>query len=124
MTEYNGNRKEEILARSRQSKKDEGVEHATIKGLKLGEITGGAMAMVLVFLAFFLGQPVAFFAIGAVIFALAFGQSLAVYRFKRTKYLLAWVIISIMGMFHFFMLFLAATQEWTVILDRFWRWGA
>ena len=44
--ESNGSRKEEILARSRQSNKDEGMEHAEIKGFKLGERIGSVVAMI------------------------------------------------------------------------------
>jgi len=34
------NRKEEILAKARQSGKDEGLEHLDLKGKKQGEVVG------------------------------------------------------------------------------------
>ena len=121
-TNYNENRKEEILAKSRQSKKDEGMEHATAKGLKLGEWIGSAVAVIIMALAFFIGQAETIFAIGTIIFAVVFGQSLTVYRFKKTKYYLAWVVLGFVGTLYFFLLFIAATQEWTALLDRLWRY--
>ena len=123
LTGNNGHSKEEILAKSRQSKKDEGVEHAEGRGFRLGEHMGSVAAAILVVLAFFIGQAETIFAIGAIIFTTAIGQSLAVYRFKKSKYHLAWLILGVVGTIYFFMLFLAATQEWTAILDRLWRWS-
>ena len=121
-TENNGSRKQEILARSRQSLKDEGMQHAEMKGFVLGERLGSAVAIILIALAFFIGQAETIFAIGTVIFAMVFGQSLTVYRFKRTKYYLAWLLLGLVGTMYFFMLFMAATQEWTPILERLWRY--
>ena len=118
----NSHNKEEILAKSRQSKKDEGIEHAEVKGFKLGERVGSVTAMFLVVLAFFIGQPETIFAIGTIIFATVFGQCLTVYRFKKSKYLLAWLVLTTVFSIHFFVLFLAATQEWAAILDMFWKW--
>jgi len=120
--EGNGYHKEEILAKSRQSKKDEGVEHAEIKGFKLGERIGSVVAIILVVLAHFMGQAETIFAISAIMLATIFGQSLTVYRFKKSKYLLAWLVLGAVGTIYFFILFLAATQEWTVLLERLWRW--
>ena len=116
----NTSRKEEILAKSRQSKKDEGMEHAEIKGLKLGEWLGSAVAIILGALAFFIGQDESIFAIGTLVFAMVFGQSLAVYRFKKTKYYFAWLILGIIGTIWFFVLFIAATQEWDKLLGLLW----
>ena len=121
-TGNNENRKEEILAKSRQSLKDEGMEHAEMKGFVLGERLGSVVAIILIALAFFIGQPETIFAIGTVIFAMVFGQSITVYRFKRTKYYLAWLLLGLIGTMYFFMLFMAATQEWTPILERLWRY--
>jgi len=121
-TESNGHHKEEILAKSRQSKKDEGVEHAEINGFKLGERIGSVTAMIIVAIAFFIGQAETIFAISTIVFATVFGQSLTVYRFKKSKYLLAWLILGVVGTIYFFILFLAATQEWTILLERLWRW--
>jgi len=123
LMDNNGNRKEEILARSRQSLKDEGLEHAEKKGFYLGELIGSVFAMVLIVLAFFIGQAETIFAISTVVFAVVFGQSLTVYRFKKNKYYLAWLILGVMGTMYFFMLFMAATQEWTPILERLWKFG-
>jgi len=119
----NNNHKEEILAKSRQSKKDEGLEHAESKGVILGEWIGAAFAIILIALSFFIGHAETIFAIGTIVFAHVFGQSLSVYRFKRTKYYLAWLILGVIGTLYFFMLFIAATQEWTMLLDRLWRFS-
>jgi len=118
----NINQKEEILAKIRQSNTDEGAEHAELKGFKLGERIGSVAALVLGVLAFFIGQAETIFAIGTVIFATVIGQSITVYRFKKTKYYLAWVVLGVVGTVYFFMLFIAATQEWSALLDSLWRW--
>ena len=122
LNEININRKEELLAKVRESNTDEGAEHAEINGFKLGERIGSVVALILIALAFFIGQAETIFAIATVIFATVIGQSLTVYRFKKTKYYLAWVILGVVGTIYFFMLFLAATQEWTALLDSLWRW--
>ena len=120
--ENNVSRKEELLAKSRQVGKDEGVEHAEVQGFKLGERIGSVAAMVVIVLAFFIGQAETIFAVGTIIFATVFGQSLTVYRFKKTKYYSAWVVLGIVGTVYFFMLFIAATQEWTAFLEILWRY--
>jgi len=89
----NISRKEEILARSRRSRSDEGLEHAQLKGFKLGEYTSAAVSLPLVFFAFFTKELVLFIALGIVIFAYVLGQSFTVYRFTKRKYHLAWVIL-------------------------------
>ena len=87
-------RKEEILAKSRNSKGDEGLEHAQLMGFKLGEYTLSAVGIPLVFFTFFTRELAIFLALGIVLFAYVFGQSLSVYRFTKKKYHLAWVVLS------------------------------
>jgi len=119
----NNNRKEEILAKSRQAKKDEGLEYAEAKGMLFGERTMSITGIIVGLVAIFYGQFEALFAVATVILAHVIGQSYSTYRFKRSKYYLAWLIVGVVGTLYFFMLFIAATQEWTALLDRLWRFA-
>jgi len=104
------NRKEDILAKSRKSRIDEGLEHAQLKGFKLGEYTSAAVTLPLILFAFFTRELAMFSALGIVIFAYVFGQSLAVYRFTKRKYHLAWVILSVICAIHFIVDFILFFQ--------------
>jgi len=103
-------RKEEILAKSRKSRSDEGLEHAQLKGFKLGEYTSMAVALPLILFAFFTRELALFTALGIVVFAYVFGQSLSVYRFTKRKYHLAWVILCIVCTVHFIIDFILLFQ--------------
>jgi uncharacterized membrane protein HdeD (DUF308 family) len=95
------NRKTDILEKSRRSRSDEGLEFAQVKGFKPGEYTLTVAAVSLIFFSFFTKELAVFLALGILIFAHVFSQSLAVYRFTKRKYHLAWVILSIVCTIHF-----------------------
>ncbi|MCL2397707.1 MAG: DUF6442 family protein [Defluviitaleaceae bacterium] len=120
-TESGENRKEEILAKNRQAKKDEGLENAKLKGNRLGEYTMSAVGIPLVIYSFVAGEIATFWAVGAIVFAFVLGQSLTVYRFTRRKYHLAWVILGVAGTIYFLVQFAAETQGWwETQLQLFW----
>jgi len=100
------NRKEEILAKSKKAKGDEGLEYAKARGNKLGEYTMSVVGLPLIIFAFFTKEPAIFLALGAVVFAYVFGQSFAVYRFTKRKYHLAWVVLSVICAIHMIVDFL------------------
>ena len=83
----------DVLERSRQSKKDEGMEHAELKGFKLGEQMGLVAVLITAVITFFTVQELAFWAVCSVGFAIGFGESLPIYRFTRKKSYLAWTIV-------------------------------
>ena len=95
----NNDRKEEILAQSRRSSKDEGVEYAINEGAKAGnyfaiEIIG----LPLLLLSFVAGQMLAAYALASVILASWFGEFFAKYRFLNQKrYLIAAVCCALLG---------------------------
>jgi len=98
-TENNENRKEEILAKSRQSNKDEGVEYAVNKGAKSGnyfaiEIIG----LPLLLLSLITGQMLTTYALSSVILASWFGEFFAKYRFLNQKrYLVTAICAAFLG---------------------------
>ena len=118
--ESNGNYKEEILAKSRQLKKDEGLEHAQSKGNHLGEIILSAVGLPIAIYSIVIGEYAIAWACGAIVFAFVLGQSITVYRFTKRKYHLAWVVLSVLMMIFFPLQFLAETQGWWVT----WGWLA
>jgi len=118
----NNSRKEEILAKSRESKKDEGHEHAEFAGFSLGERTGSVIGMAIGLFSFITGQYTVFLAVFSIVFAAAFGQSIPVYRFTKRKYYLAWVIISAIFAVVSFVVFIAISLGWIEpsVLGRWW----
>ena len=115
----NNNRKEEILEKNRQSKKDEGLEYAQSKGNTLGEKILSVVSLPLAFYSIFIGEFAIAWAIGAMAFAYVLGQSISVYRFTNRKYHLTWIILSIVMIIFFIVSVLAETQGWWVT----WGWG-
>jgi len=115
------NLKEEILSKSRKSKKDEGLEHAHLMGNKLGEKTLSVVGIPFIIFAFFTKELAIFLALGAVIFAFVFGQSLTVYRFTKRKYHLAWVILSAICTIYMIVDFILLFQGgWNPLWLRWW----
>ncbi|MCL2827701.1 MAG: DUF6442 family protein [Oscillospiraceae bacterium] len=98
-TEGNGSRKEEILAKSRQSNKDEGIEHAVTQGAKKGnyfaiEIMGG----LLFFLSLITEQWLPAYALFSTINASNVGEFLVKYQFlKQKRYLVATICFAVLG---------------------------
>ena len=115
-------RKEEILAMSRKSKQDEGMEYARLKGLSVGEYTFSAVGLVIALFSFFTVQYTTFWAMFSIIFATVFGHCIPIYRFTKKKYHLAWVVcsavLSIVGL----IAFVAVSQGWIepATLGRWW----
>ena len=85
-------RKEDILARSRKANKDEGMEHARLKGLGLAENTWSVVGIGIAIFSFIQGQYTVFWALFACIGAFICGQTFHMYRFAYKKYYLAWAV--------------------------------
>jgi len=111
-TEQNGSRKEEILAKSRNAKKDEGMEYAQVKGRRLGEYTLVAVLIPILVFALLRREFVAFHAVAATLFASVFGQCLMEYRFTKRTYHLIWTVGMAMGAIVFIVQFAAASLGW------------
>ena len=85
--ESNENRKQEILARSRQSQQDEGIEHAIRKGAALGNYYTTGVGFALLIFSVFTQQTLVMYAIFILMGANAFGDFLAKYRhFEQKRY--------------------------------------
>ncbi|MCL2843228.1 MAG: DUF6442 family protein [Oscillospiraceae bacterium] len=88
-----GNRKEEILAKSKQEGKDEGIEYAVTKGLKLGNYYTEVVGALLVFLCLLSGQTLTMWALFTLYGAHSFGDFLAKYRhFNQKRYLVGVIL--------------------------------
>jgi len=95
-TESNENRKEEILARSRQSQQDEGIEHAIGKGALLGNYYTGGVGFALIAFSFFADQFLVIYAVLSLYGAHCFGEFLAKYRyFKQKRYLVGVILFGV-----------------------------
>ena len=98
----NNNRKEEILAKSRESSTpyaDEGMENAINKGLKMGShIAGTIVGIPLFFLSLVAGQMIVVYALFSLGLAMWVGEFLAKYRFTQQKrYLIATIVFAVSG---------------------------
>ncbi|MCL2837789.1 MAG: DUF6442 family protein [Oscillospiraceae bacterium] len=95
----NGNRKEEILEKSRQARQDEGVEYAITQGTKKGNYFGvEVVGFALLLLSLISGQMLAVYALSAVILASWFGEFLAKYRvLNQKRYLIAAIFFGVSG---------------------------
>jgi len=114
MENSNDNRKEEILAKSRKSGKDEGMEYAQLKGNRLGEYTMVVAVIPIMAFTVLFGEIVAVFAVAATLLAFGFGQCLMKYRFTRRKYHLVWTVcIAIVTVFCIVFL-VARSLEWWI----------
>jgi len=98
-TDNNINYKEEILAKSRQANKDEGVEYAITQGAKKGNYYATEIiAFPLLLLSIFTCQLLAAYAFSSVILASWFGEFLAKYRILNQKrYLIAAICFGLSG---------------------------
>ena len=108
--------KEEILAKSRQSNKDEGIEHAINKGARLGNYYTEVVGLLLIFLCVMTGQILTMYAVFALYGAHCFGDFLAKYRyFKQKRYMMGAILFGIIfgGCFAFlFVRDIGALQGW------------
>ena len=100
----NDNRKEDILAKSRQSQKDEGIEHAISKGALLSNYYTGGVGFALIAFSFFTDQFLVIYAVLALYGAHCFGEFLAKYRyFKQKRYMVGVILFGVIfgGFFAF-----------------------
>ena len=97
LPENNNNRKEEILAKSRASGKDEGMEYVENKGSKMGIYVAGTIVGVpLAFLSLLAGETPTFFALITIYIAFGAGELFAKYHFfKQKRYLIGAVVIAL-----------------------------
>ena len=101
-TGNNDNRKEEILAKSRQSSNaynDEGMANAINEGAKMGNhFAGEIVGFPLFILAVIIQQWVVVYALSSLYCAFNFGDFLAKYRFTQQKrYLIAVICFAVLG---------------------------
>ena len=115
----NNNRKEEILAKSRQSStdyNDEGMEHAVNKGAKMGSyLAGEVIGIPLFLLSVITGQWITVYALVSLYCAFNFGDFLAKFRFTQQKrYLIAATFYFVVGIgaAALFILDTGALQGW------------
>ena len=110
------NRKEDILAKSRQSQQDEGIAYAVSKGVMLGSYYTGAVGFVLVIASILAGQFLVVYAMLTLYGAHAFGEFFAKYRyFKQKRYLVGVVLFGVVfgGFFAFlFVRDIGSLQGW------------
>jgi len=103
----NNNRKEDILAKSRQSQHDEGIEYAINKGMMLGNYYTGGVGFALLMVSIITGQHLVMYAICTLMGAHAFGEFLAKYRhFKQKRYMIGVIVFGVIfgGFFAFLFL--------------------
>ena len=104
--ESNESRKEEILAKSRSTNNDEGIEYAVNKGMKLGNYYTEAIGVLLIFLCLLSGQVLTMYAVFTLYGAHTFGDFLAKYRyFKQKRYMMGAIIFGVLFGGYFALLF-------------------
>lgn len=109
-------KKEEILAKSRASKCDEGFEFAENKGNKLGHIVLTVYGVFIVLVAALSGEIIALVALGTVLCAFSLVQSIVVYRSTKRKIYLVGATIS--GFMTPFLFVWFAVHIWGVWMER------
>jgi len=102
----NDNRKEEILAKSRQSNNDEGIEYAVNKGARLGGYYTELIGFPLILLCVITGQVLTVYALLTLYGAHCFGDFLAKYRyFKQIRYMMGAIAFGVLFGGYFAFLF-------------------
>ena len=94
--ENNENKKAEILEKSRNSKKDEGMEHADYRGSRIGVIVYAIVAFFLVIFSIPDNIKVVN-AIASLSFAWVVGGTFSYYRFTKKKSYLVCVVVSVIA---------------------------
>ena len=92
VNEQNIAQKEKILAQSRKASKDEGMENAVIKGLKISTIIAWLVGAYFFVLFRIVGNRDAAMGIILISFSFDIGKTFSLYRFTRKKRYLAWLI--------------------------------
>ena len=111
--ENNDIRKEEILAMSRSEKKDEGDEHASLKGTKFGEVIGfNIIGVLMVILSIATHQMSAVWALLAVYGAFNAGHEFKKYRLTKNKYYIAGCVVCIAATLFSIFAFFDFALEW------------
>jgi len=113
----NSNRKEDILAKSRQSQQDEGIEYAVTQGAKLGShFATEVVGVPLLLLCLIAGQWLVVYALLTLYGAHCFGDFLAKYRhFKQKRYMMGAIIFGVFTGGYFAFLFvrdIGTLQGW------------
>ena len=108
-------RKNEILEKSRQSKQDEGVENARMRGFKFGDrVATWVVGIPLSALSAFTGQYNVAWALLTYMAVFEFGAAVTTYRFTKNK---IYLIIAVgMALFTVFTTFIFVSN----VLE--WRW--
>jgi hypothetical protein len=89
--------KEEILEKSRQSQKDEGIEYAENQGRKIGFMAFSILFAFLIIFNLFFGESCTFHAISSLFWAFIAAESYGKYRFLKQKLYLVTVIAGSMA---------------------------
>jgi len=84
-TENNGNWKKEILERSRNTIRDEGLVNAKLRGYKIGIVISSVVITILIGFSYFTWQITFIYAMSAIFFAPLIGYSIAVYKFTKKR---------------------------------------
>jgi hypothetical protein len=112
----NNNRKEDILEKSRQSRQDEGIEHAISQGARKGNYYAlEIISFPLLILSLITWQLLAVYAFSSVILASWFGEFFAKYRIlKQKRYLIAAIFFGLHGLavVVLFVRYVAMLQGW------------
>jgi len=112
MENSNVTHKEEILAKSRKTGKDEGMEYAQLRGNKLGEYTMCAAAIIIMTFTVLFGELVATLAVAATLLGFTAGQCFMKYHFTRKKSYLIWTAGIAMAAVFLFVFLVARSLEW------------
>ena len=85
LAESYGNRKEEILAKSRNSSNDEGIDNAELRGYQLGNVVSIVMMVVLTGFSLFIRQFALSSAMSIFFCAPLCVKNIVVYHFSKRK---------------------------------------
>ena len=120
--EASKSRKEEILAMGRRSKKDEGLEHAKLKGFSAMEITFSIAGLFVALFSFFTKDYTTFWAVVSIAFAAVFGQYIPIYRFTKRKLHMVFMVLSLMAAIASLLAFVAVSRGWIepTALGKWW----
>jgi hypothetical protein len=108
--------KEKILAKSRASGQDEGIDFAVDKGIKGALVSTNMVGLILIVISFFTEQFLVLYALLTLVGAANFGEFFSQYRyFKQKRYVVGFVLFGFIfgGIFAFlFVRELGILQGW------------